>query len=235
MAPNDRPRALLVRRDRRGRRRLTGAGLIALGGSAVAAVAARGRARSLVKGLIRRAGKSEHTIERAVTINRPVGEVFSFWRDFTNLPHFMAHLERVDVLDERRSHWVAKSSLAGTLEWDAEMVREEPDRLIAWRAVDAASVPNEGTVSFAPAPGDRGAEVRVSATYRAPAGALGVRVAQIAGDDPDQQVREELRRLKQVLECGRIIEADERVSARSPRARRVSRVIRRRLATGARP
>ena len=209
--------------------------MIALGGGAAVAAVSRGSARSVVKGLMSRAGKSERTIERAITINRPVGEVFSFWRDFTNLPRFMAHLERVDVLDERRSHWVARSSLAGGLEWDAEMVREEPDSLIAWRAVDAAGVPNEGTVSFAPAPGDRGTEVRVSATYRAPAGALGVRVAQIAGDDPDQQVREELRRLKQVLECGRIIEADERVSARSPRARWVTRVIRRRLATGARP
>ena len=222
-------------RDRRGRRRLVRAGLIALGGGAAAAAVSRGGARSVVKGLIRRAGKSEHTIERAITINRPVGEVFSFWRDFTNLPRFMTDLERVDVLDERRSHWVAKSSLAGALEWDAEIVKEEPNEVIAWRAVDAASVPNEGAVSFASAPGDRGTEVRVSATYRAPAGALGVRVAQIAGDDPDQQVREELRRLKQVLECGRLTEADERVSARSPRARRVTRVIRRRLATGARP
>lgn len=178
-------------------------------------------------------GKSRY-LEHSVTVNRPVSEVFSFWRDFTNLPRFMAHLDRVEVLDERRSHWVAKGPV-GHVKWDAEIIADEPDRMIAWRAIGTPGVPNAGQVTFTPAPGGRGTEVRVSLAYRPPGGAAGVALARLAGREPDQQVREDLRRLKQVLECGEVIAADERVSARGPVQRRVTQVLRRRLATGGRP
>ncbi|WP_188194780.1 SRPBCC family protein [Nonomuraea sp. SYSU D8015] len=180
------------------------------------------------------AGGRTMRLERSVTINRPVSEVFSFWRDFTNLPRFMTHLDRVEVLDERHSHWVAKAPM-GHVAWDAEIIAEEQDRMIAWRAIGAPGVPNAGQVTFAAAPGGRGTEVRVRLAYRPPGGAVGVALARLAGREPDQQVREDLRRLKQVLECGEVIAVDERVSARGPMQRRVTRVLRRRLATGGRP
>jgi uncharacterized membrane protein len=173
-------------------------------------------------------------VERAVTVNRTPAEVFAFYRDFSNLPRFMTHLERVDMLGDGRSHWVAKAPLRH-VEWDAEITEEVPDRAIGWRALEHAGVPNAGQVSFTPAPGGRGTEVRVRLTYRPPAGAAGVALARLAGEDPDQQVREDLRHLKQVLECGEVIEVDERVSARGAVQRRATRFLRRRLATGGRP
>jgi uncharacterized membrane protein len=170
----------------------------------------------------------------SITVNRSVPEVFSFWRDFANLPRFMAHLERVEVLDDRRSHWVAKAP-AGHAEWDAEITDEEPDRRIRWRALEPAGVPNSGEAVFASAPGGRGTEVRVRVAYRPPGGTAGAALAWLAGEEPDQQVREDLRRLKQVLECGEVLAVDERVSARGPVQRRVTQAVRRRLATGGRP
>ncbi|HEX6074650.1 MAG TPA: SRPBCC family protein [Micromonosporaceae bacterium] len=173
-------------------------------------------------------------VERAVTVNRTPAEVYAYYRDFSNLPRFMTHLERVDMLGNGRSHWVAKAPLRH-VEWDAEITEEVPDQVIGWRALEHAGVPNAGQVSFAPAPGGRGTEVRVSLTYRPPAGAAGVALARLVGEDPDQQVREDLRHLKQVLECGEVIKVDERVSARGPVQRRATRLLRRRLATGGRP
>ena len=182
-----------------------------------------------------RAGGRAKTVraERLITVNRPVSEVFAFWRDFANLPRFMTHLERVEIRDDRRSHWVATAPV-GHAEWDAEITAEEPDRMIAWRAVQA-DVANSGEVTFTPAPGGRGTEVRVRLDYRPPGGSAGVVLARVAGEEPDQQVREALRNLKQVLECGEIIAVDEQVSARGPAQKRLTRFARRRLATGGRP
>jgi uncharacterized membrane protein len=213
------------------------AGTVA-GGALVAGVASRRQTRPMVRALPRIAGRvtpgRPRRFVRAVTVDRPPAEVFAFWRDFRNLPRFMAHVERIDVLDERRSHWVAKAP-TGTVEWDAEIVAEEPGRRITWRALGSPPLPNEGTVSFVPAPGGRGTEVRVGMIYQPPAGSLGVAIARLAGEEPDQQTREDLRRLKQVLECGRVVQVDERVSGRSPRQQKMTAVLRRRMATGGRP
>jgi len=173
-------------------------------------------------------------VDRAITVNRTPGEVYAFYRDFSNLPQFMTHLERVDMLGNGRSHWVAKAPLRH-VEWDAEITEEVPDRVIGWRALEHAGVPNAGQVSFTPAPGGGGTEVRVSLTYRPLGGSAAVALARLVGEDPDQQVREDLRHLKQVLECGEVIQADERVSARGPVRRRTTRFLRRRLTTGGRP
>ena len=173
-------------------------------------------------------------LQRSITINRPPSDVFSFWRNVGNLPQVMPYLERVEVRDDTHSHWVAKAPV-GHWEWDAEITHEERDRVIGWRATEPTRLPNSGEVRFATAPGGRGTEVRVSMTYHLPGGAAGVTLARVAGEDPDQQLREGLRRLKQVLECGEVIAVDELVSARGPVQRRVTQLVRRRLATGARP
>ena len=143
-------------------------------------------------------------IHRSVTVNRPRGELYRFWRDFENLPRFMEHLEGVTVLDDRRSHWVAKGPGGKSVEWDAEITDEREDELISWRAVGQADVPNEGSVRFIDAPGGRGTEVHVTATVKPPAGQLGKLVAKLFGEDPDRQIREDLRRFKQVMEAGEV-------------------------------
>ncbi len=146
-------------------------------------------------------------IEQAFTINRPAEQLYAFWRNFQNLPQIMTHLERVDVLDERRSHWVAKvPNLGGVpLEWDAEMTADEPNTRIAWRALPGANVDNSGEVRFGPALGDRGTEVRVQMDYLPPAGRLGHWMAKLLGENPSRVLREDLRNFKRLMEIGEIL------------------------------
>lgn len=149
-------------------------------------------------------------VEKVFTINVEPAELYSFWRDFTNLPRFMQHLEEVRVLDERRSHWVARGPAGTRVEWDAEIFLEKPNELIAWRSLPDAAVSNAGSVRFQPAPGGRGCEVRVVMEYVPPAGKLGQFVARLMGEEPGQQVDDDLRHLKMVLETGEIATSEMR-------------------------
>lgn len=142
-------------------------------------------------------------VQKTFTVNRPVDEVYQFWRNFENLPQFMQHLERVHVLDERRSHWVAKAP-TGSVEWDAEITNDQPNQRIAWRSTDDAQISNQGEVRFRPAPGEGGTEVRVALSYQPPAGVAGALVAKLLGEEPTWQVTEDLRRFKSLMEAGEI-------------------------------
>jgi uncharacterized membrane protein len=120
----------------------------------------------------------------------------------------MAHLESVQVLDDRRSHWKAKAPAGTTVEWDAETIEDRPNELIAWRSLPDATVPNSGTVRFKDAPGDRGTEVLVQLSYQPPGGKVGALIAKLFGEEPKQQVKGDLRRFKQVMETGEIVHSD---------------------------
>jgi uncharacterized membrane protein len=138
-------------------------------------------------------------VERTITVNRPREEVYRFWRQLENLPRFMDHLESVTVLDEDRSHWVAKAPAGTKVEWDASIQDEIENELIAWRSLPGSDIDNAGSVHFVPA-GD-GTEVRVVLSYDPPAGRVGAAVAKLLGEEPEQQVEEDLRRFKQVMEA----------------------------------
>lgn len=144
----------------------------------------------------------------ALTINRPPEAVYRHWRNFSNLPQFMYHLESVETTGEKQSHWKAKAPAGTTVEWDAEIVEDIPDRLIAWRSLDGATVPNSGSVRFTPAPKGQGTEVLVELEYSPPGGGLGVVVAKLFGEEPTQQMKDDLRRFKQVLETGEVLRSD---------------------------
>ena len=147
-------------------------------------------------------GRGQGTkVEQTVTIDRPVSEVFQFWRNFENLPRFMDHLESVTVVDEDRSHWVAKAPAGTKVEWDAVIHNEIEDELIAWRSLPGADVNNAGSVHFAPSEQGSGTVVTVVLSYEPPAGKLGEAVAKLFGEEPSQQVADDLRRLKQVMEA----------------------------------
>lgn len=143
-------------------------------------------------------------VERSVTIASPRHELYTFWRDFTNLPQFMEHLESVRVDSPTRSRWKAKAPAGGSVEWEAEIVNDVPDEIIAWKSVGDADVANAGAVNFSDAPGDRGTIVKVTIDYEPPGGKLGAMVARLFGEDPDRQVREDLRKFKQLMETGAI-------------------------------
>jgi len=143
-------------------------------------------------------------VEKSVTINRPAGELYAFWRDFANLPRFMKHLEEVRVEGDDCSHWVARGPVGTSVSWDAEITVDRPNEEICWRSLPGAQVENAGCVRFEPAPGERGTVVRVSFHYNPPAGALGAVAAKLFGEEPNQQVEGDLRRLRNIVEAGEI-------------------------------
>ncbi|MDB5309257.1 MAG: hypothetical protein JWO38_3459 [Gemmataceae bacterium] len=143
-------------------------------------------------------------VEHAVTVNAPVDEVYRLWRDFSRLPEFMSHLREVKETDATHSTWTARGPLGVSVQWDAEIVTDTPNQVIAWRSLPGSDVDTAGSVHFRMAPGGRGTEVRVSLKYDPPAGNVGVLVAKLFGESPDQQIREDLRRFKQIIEAGEV-------------------------------
>jgi uncharacterized membrane protein len=192
-------RALADRRSDRGR-------VIAATG-AVAAITALDVFAAVQTSRVRRRLHRLH-VAGSVTVAQPPERVYRFWRDFENLPTFMDHLESVQTSGKRTSHWVAKAPGGRQVEWDAEVIEDRPQQLIAWRTVDGADVSNSGQVRFVAAPGGRGTEIRVEMDFSPPAGRLGAIVAELFGEHPHQQIRDDLRRFKQVVEAGEVIRSD---------------------------
>lgn len=142
-------------------------------------------------------------VGRTVTINKRPEEIYAFWRDFRNLARFMEHIERVDVGDDRRSHWVVAAPGGRTVEWDSVITEDEPGRLIAWASAEGADVKNTGRIEFLDA-GTRGTLVRAEIVYQPPGGDIGKLIAKLFQQEPKVQARRDLRRLKQLLETGEI-------------------------------
>jgi uncharacterized membrane protein len=142
------------------------------------------------------------------TVLRSPAEVYAFWRDLSRLPTFMVHLDDVRETGPGRSHWRASAPFGQSVEWDAETTLDEAGGRIAWHSVGDADVKNFGEVRFVPAPGDQGTEVRVNLSYDVPAGPLGRAVAKYFGEEPHQQLDDDLRRFKQVVETGEVVRSD---------------------------
>jgi uncharacterized membrane protein len=139
-------------------------------------------------------------VDHSVVVDRPAAEVYRFWRDFENLPRFMTHLLDVDTTTDGRSRWRAKGPLGMTVEWEAELIRDEPNRLISWKSLPESDVDTAGSVHFRELPGGR-TEVRVELKYDPPAGKVGTAVSKLFGLAPDQQIRADLAEFRRVLEA----------------------------------
>jgi len=187
---------------------LTGTVVLAGAGLAYAA------ARALMNNDSASVARDAH-VETSIAINKLPAELYSFWRDFTNLPLFMRNLDSVTVLDATRSHWVARGPAGTHVEWDAEIYNEIENELIAWRSTENADVVNAGSVRFQKAPTGHGTFVRVTMNYNPPAGKVGATLAQLLGAEPGQLIKEDLRRLKQLAEAGEIATIDGQSSGRT--------------------
>jgi uncharacterized membrane protein len=152
----------------------------------------------------RRAAAAARGVHEAITINRPLAEVYRFWRNFENFPTFMSHLESVETTREGRSRWRAKGPAGFRLQWEADIVGERENEWIAWRSVEGSSVHHSGSVRFEHAPGARGTEVHAQLQYQPKGGPVGQTIARLLGSDPERQIRDDLRRFKQLLETGEI-------------------------------
>jgi len=138
-------------------------------------------------------------VDQRITIYRPVRDVYNYWRSFENLPRIMSHLVAVEG-NGGRSHWVARGPLGMAADWDAEIVNEKVDELIAWRSLPGADIDTAGSVHFRRVPG--GTEVQVILKYNPPTGKVGAAVARLFGVAPEQQIAEDLQRFKQRFEAG---------------------------------
>lgn len=143
-------------------------------------------------------------VSAAVTIERPAEELYRFWRDLKNLPRFMSRLEALEASGDTRSHWTFRGIAGQKLSWDAEIINDVPNEIIAWRSLEGADLDHAGTVRFEQAPGGRGTVVKVIMEYRPPAGKIGVGVAKLLGTEPRQVIETDLRRFKQLLEAGEL-------------------------------
>lgn len=145
-------------------------------------------------------------VETAVTIDKPRAELYAFWRRLENLPRIMRNLEQVSDLGGGRSRWVGRSPLGLKVEWDAEILEEREGKLLSWRSLPGSQVDNAGTVFFDDAPTGRGTVVRVSLEFRGTG--IGQAVGKALSSVTEQQVREDLRRFKQLMEAGEIPTTD---------------------------
>ena len=195
--------------------RKVAAALAAVAGIAAADVLAALKASRRIDPT-RTVADGEFTVSAGVTVNRSAEDAYGLWRDFARLPEFMIHLESVSADGK---HWVAKRPGGGTVDWDAEIVDDVPGRRLSWHSEENADVTNTGTVTFAEAPGGRGTEVRVQLSYEPPFGKAGNAVARLLGEEPRQQITDDLRRFKQVLETGEVVR-----SAGSPEGVRSGRL-----------
>ena len=163
--------------------------------------------------------RSDSFAVASTTVGKSPEEVYSYWRDLTKLPLFMAHLDSVQVsdMDRSRSHWQATAPFGRTVEWDAEIVEDVPGKHLAWRSIEDADVHNDGRVEFKEAPGGQGTEVRVALRYEG-VGALARAAARYFGEEPRQHLDDDLRRFKQVMETGEVVRSDGALGGK--RARR---------------
>jgi uncharacterized membrane protein len=147
-------------------------------------------------------GSAGVIVEESVVINRPVSELYRFWRNLENLPRFMSHLESVERITDTLSRWRAKGPAGTTFEWNAEIINEVPDRVIGWRSIEGSDVVSAGSVNFDEMRIGRGTRVRVRLQYSPPGGKLGDVVARLFGSDAATEIRQDLQRFKQLVEEG---------------------------------
>src|SRR5688572_28919015 len=143
-------------------------------------------------------------VEESVTINRPISELYRFWRNLENLPRFMSHLESVERITDTLSRWRARGPAGTTVDWNAEIINEVTDQVIGWRSIEGSDVVSAGSVHFDEAGRGRGTRLRVRMQYSPPGGKVGDALARLLGRDAATEIREDLRRFKQMVETGEV-------------------------------
>jgi uncharacterized membrane protein len=159
------------------------------------------------------------SFKNTIIINRSPQDVYSFWRDLKNIPRFMNRLESVQVMSEKLSHWRAKAPAGVNLEWDSEIIRDEPNSLITWRSVEGSGTSTSGSVRFERATGGRGTLVILEVEYTPPGGVIGAGIAKLFGTESRRQAENGLRRMKQILETGDIVISEGTIHPRTHPAR----------------
>ena len=143
-------------------------------------------------------------VEKTITVNCSPEKLYAYWRDVENLPKVMRHLESVEAKDKQTMHWVAKGPLGIAVEWDAEIINERENEMIAWRSLPGGDIDTAGSIHFRKLPHGRGTEVRVSMKYNPPGGKIGDGIAWLLGRSLEQEVEADLKNFKAAMEAGEI-------------------------------
>lgn len=189
-----------ISRDHQNRRLTSMAALVA-GLTALDALAAYDSQR---QGAMRKETPGVVRIHKSLHIQRPVETCYRFWRNFENFPQFMQHVEAVQAVDATRTHWRVKAPLGQHVDWTAELFSDIPSQQLAWRTLEGSAVEHTGVVRFLPSPNDKSTRLDIEMSYHTPFGKAGVMLAKLLGEDPAQQMDDDLRRFKQLLETGEI-------------------------------
>lgn len=145
-------------------------------------------------------------VDQTIIVAREAQELYRYWRNLGNLARFMEHVESVREIDSRRSDWVVKGPLGHAVEWAAQIITDREGEMIAWESLPGAEVQNAGSVWFKPLGDGSSTEVKVSLQYQPPAGFVGAAVARFFGEDPREQLKQDLNRFKTLIEAG-VVEA----------------------------
>lgn len=148
------------------------------------------------------------TIKTSVTIRKDPEEIYRFWRNLANLPRFMRHVASVSEVSNGHVRWQGKGTVGSALAWESEIVADRQNERIAWRSLEGATLPNHGAVLLRPLSHGRGTEVHLTVGFEPPGGALAAKVVRLFEDIPEQQLKNDLRRLKQILETGEVVRSD---------------------------
>jgi uncharacterized membrane protein len=141
-------------------------------------------------------------LDKTIIVSRPAADLYRFWRRLENLPQVMRHLKNVRSIDSQHSRWVAEGALGKDLEWDAEIINEREDEMLAWASLPNGDVETAGSVHFRPLKNGHGTELTVSLKYNPPAGKMGAHLATLLGEGLEEKLNEDLATFKQVMETG---------------------------------
>jgi uncharacterized membrane protein len=157
-------------------------------------------------------------VKKSMTVNRSPEEVYAFWRNLENLPRFMTHVRSVQRHGDGRSHWVVAGPRGTVLKWDAQITVDRPNEMIAWQTIPGSRIDHRGYVKFVPAPGGRGTEVHVAMEYQPPCGEAGKLLGTLLGGITEQQIQEQIRNFKNIMETGEIPTIKGQTSGRARHA-----------------
>ncbi|MBB4642088.1 SRPBCC family protein [Rhizorhapis suberifaciens] len=153
---------------------------------------------------------AQRTVGKTVTVNRPRQELYSFWRNFENLPQFMENIQSVKPSGkDGQSIWTILAPAGGMVEIETEVTDDRENEYIAWRSIPGSEIRTQGHVAFRDAPGRRGTLVQAIVSYKPPVGAAGAVIAAMFRREPEVQARHELKRFKMLMETGEIAHADK--------------------------
>jgi uncharacterized membrane protein len=195
--------------------RIVAAAVAVAGVSALDVLCSREISRSPDRRTRSSGASQDVAVAKTVNVDRAPEDLYRFWRDFPNLSRIMKHVESVEVLGDRRTRWRVRGPAGQPVEWEAEIAEDRPGEVISWRSLPASAVETSGSVRFARASGGRGTAVRVEMRYRPPGGAVSALFAKLLGMAPEQALRIDLMRWKQLMETGEIATTEGQPSARA--------------------